>query len=878
MAKNNLLNENELADHYRMIIEGAIQPIYTLHSDGTLLFMNGNAASLFGLTPEQLIGKTVWDILSKDEADWQMERIKEAIHKRSAISDEVEFKINNQSYWFEIKIIPAKNNKNDFSLAICFLNDITEREKSKKALKKSKSKLKETSYLLKSVLDAIPDMIGIQKPDHTVIMFNKTGCDFMGITHEEAVGKKCYELIGRDTKCDNCSTILALETKKSEAIQKYNSEKKMWLDSRAYPILDENDEIVLVIEHSRDITEFHRTLTALEHSEERFRNLVESSSDWIWEVDENLLYTYVSPQVETILGYTQEEIIGKHATDIMDKNEAKRISKILQPIIKNGEPIIVLENRVIHKNGETIILETSGSPYFNSKGKLIGYRGIDRDITERKITESSLAESENKYRDFFEEDLTADYITSVDGILMECNTAFLTMYGLSSKEEAIGFRVRNLYNNTKVRTNFIEELKANKKVTNYIMENQRLDGTRIITNQNARGNFDKDGNLKFIHGYIIDITEAVKSEKALKENEAMLQSIFRAAPVGIGVVSERVFTWVNETLEKITGYTSEELLGRSSLMLYDNQESYEKVGKEKYDKIKDYGTGSVETKWVKKDGSEIDVLLSSTPIDPENLESGVTFSVLDITQRKNMEDALINAKNIAENANNLKSEFLAQMSHEIRTPINTILSFSQLVREEFENIVNEDLKTSFHGIANAGQRIIRTVDLLLNMSEVQAGSYDFNPIKLDLHKDILEDLYLEYYPVAKSRGLQLEFTNHDSDFTLNVDEYTVKQIFANLIDNAIKYTEEGHVRVECFDSDKQITVKIIDSGIGISEQYMPYLFEPFMQEEQGYTRKFEGNGLGLALIKKYCELNNAQISVESKKGEGSTFSVVFQKN
>jgi len=877
--QNNSNNEtrltDELADHYRLIIEGAIQPIYTIHTDGTLLFMNTNAASYFNSTPENLIGKTVWDLFPQENADWHIQKIHNASEKGTPIIEETEIEIGDKKRWFEIKIIPTITEEKNLTAAICFLNDITERKRSKIALKESESKLKEINHLLESVLDTIPDMIGIQKPDHTVVMFNKAGYEFMGTTHEDSVGKKCYELIKRNDECDLCATNMALETKKVQQIQKYYEAKSIWLDSRSYPVLDENGEVLLVIEHSRDITEYHNVMEALKTSEERFRNLVETSTDWIWEIDENFNYTYSSPQVEIILGYSPQEILGKAPTDIMDEIEKERITRLVQPIIEKRDSIIRLENRVIHKNGNQIILETSGSPFFDSKGEFRGYRGVDRDITERKVTEITLAESENKYREFFEEDLTADYITSVDGHLVDCNTAFLKMYGFKTKKEAIGFRVKNLYHDMDVRARFIEEIKAKRKVTNYLMENQKLDGTKIVTNQNARGKFDKEGNLQFVNGYVIDITEAVNSGKALKENEAMLQSIFRAAPVGIGVVVDRVFSWTNDTLAKITGYSAEEMIGQNAVMLYNSQAEYERAGQEKYGKIEKYGTGTVETKWTRKNGEIIDVLLSSTPIDPKNLKAGVTFSVQDITRRKRMEDDLVKSKEVAERANNLKTEFLAQMSHEIRTPINTILSFSQLVREEFENIVNDDLKTSFHGISNAGQRIIRTVDLLLNMSEVQAGSYDYNPRRLDLRKDILEDLYLEYYSVAKAKGLQLEFNNSDDLFILNVDEYTVKQIFANLLDNAIKYTEKGIVKIECLNIGDKVAVKIVDSGIGISEHYMPYLFEPFMQEEQGYTRKFEGNGLGLALIKKYCELNNAEISVKSKKGEGSTFSVSF---
>jgi signal transduction histidine kinase len=124
----------------------------------------------------------------------------------------------------------------------------------------------------------------------------------------------------------------------------------------------------------------------------------------------------------------------------------------------------------------------------------------------------------------------------------------------------------------------------------------------------------------------------------------------------------------------------------------------------------------------------------------------------------------------------------------------------------------------------------------------------------------------------------LKFLNEESIGKIEGDEYTITQLFANLIDNAIKYTNDGSITIEVKkDSEEFIVVNVTDTGVGISEEFQENLFQPFSQEETGYTRKFEGNGLGLALVKKYCELNNAKIFCNSKKGEGATFTVVFME-
>ncbi|MBI9073443.1 MAG: GAF domain-containing sensor histidine kinase [Melioribacteraceae bacterium] len=237
---------------------------------------------------------------------------------------------------------------------------------------------------------------------------------------------------------------------------------------------------------------------------------------------------------------------------------------------------------------------------------------------------------------------------------------------------------------------------------------------------------------------------------------------------------------------------------------------------------------------------------------------------------------LLLAKKAAEKSDKLKSEFLAQMSHEIRTPINSILSFSNLLRDEFEDKVDDDLATCFNIITRSGERIIRTTDLILNMSEMQIGSYESNFSDIDVFSEILQPVYIEHKKSAKLKNLEFKLRSLTTNTIRKLDSYTVKHIFSNLINNAIKFTNEGRVTVLILDDDKdKLVVKVKDTGIGISDKYLPNLFEPFSQEEQGYTRKFDGNGLGLALVKEYCRLNNAIIIVESTKGQGSTFTVTF---
>lgn len=239
-------------------------------------------------------------------------------------------------------------------------------------------------------------------------------------------------------------------------------------------------------------------------------------------------------------------------------------------------------------------------------------------------------------------------------------------------------------------------------------------------------------------------------------------------------------------------------------------------------------------------------------------------------------EELIKAKSQAEKANRLKTEFLAQMSHEIRSPINTIMSYVSLLKEEISHREEEHIHDSFRMIELGSMRITRTIESILNMSEMQVGSYEPKFVDVNICYQILKPLFSEFKLNAVNKSLDYRLNLEHEEFVFNCDVYSMTQLFANLIDNAIKYTMEGQVIISSsFDKQGRFYVSVSDSGIGMSDSFQERLFEPFSQEEQGYSRRFKGTGLGLSLVKKYAEINNVKINVASKKDEGTVFLILF---
>ena len=399
------------------------------------------------------------------------------------------------------------------------------------------------------------------------------------------------------------------------------------------------------------------------------------------------------------------------------------------------------------------------------------------------------------------------------------------------------------------------------------------DGTRVFLNINAAPLFDPQGELDGMVASLEDITGRVAADLALAESEAMLRSVFRAAPVGIGVVKSRVLTWTNHRLQQMVGYSEQELLGRSARMLYPSEEDFEYVGAEKYRQISISGTGSVETRWLRKDGRIIDVLLSSTPIDLAHLERGVTFSALDITERKLMEERLRHSE---------KMEAVGQLAggvaHDFNNQLAGIMGYADLLREELGG--NQALGGLIEGILTSVRRSAALTAQLLAFA--RKGKY--LTVTVDVHRLVFEVVALLKHSISKSIRIRQMLAANPS--TTRGDPSQLQNAVLNLALNARDAMPDGgELSIETANvvvTDEPIAdlvfpmapgtyvrIDVTDTGCGIEPSLLGRVFEPF------FTTKPEGKGTGMGLAAVYGSLRNHHggIAVRSQRGRGTTFSL-----
>lgn len=370
-----------------------------------------------------------------------------------------------------------------------------------------------------------------------------------------------------------------------------------------------------------------------------------------------------------------------------------------------------------------------------------------------------------------------------------------------------------------------------------------------------------------------------KSEAALKESEEKTRLFKRAvdsSSVGIIITDiEGKIIYTNPFYLKISGYRESELIGQLSTFLDANFQP-ETFNRKRWKNILSGKDWSGEIKNIKKNGESYWVKAVISPI--VNTAGEITNFIVvseDITQKKQLLEDLITAKEKAEESDKLKTAFLANMSHEIRTPMNGILGFAELLKEQ--DLTNEIQQKYIHIIEKSGVRMLNIINNIVDISKIEAGLMEITLTDSDINEQI-DYIYNFFKPEVEAKGMQLYFKKHYANHKaiIKTDQEKLYAIFTNLVKNAIKYSYRGYIEFGYYpEQNKQgrdlMIFYVKDTGIGIHKDKTSIIFDRFRQVSEGKNRHYEGAGLGLSITKSYVEMLGGKIWVESEEGVGSRF-------
>ncbi|HTX20191.1 MAG TPA: PAS domain S-box protein [Bacteroidota bacterium] len=630
---------------------------------------------------------------------------------------------------------------------------------------------------------------------------------------------------------------------------------------------------LLLVRRENSLRRLHEE--ARMESEGKYRHLVESANDILYQTDLRGRFTYVNPVAIRYTGYAAEEVIGKLYLDLIVDGYKNPARRFYLHQATTDTPTTYYEFPILTKTGEKRWLGQNVQ-LLKEAGTLIGFQAVARDITDRKKSEAELRESQRRLQVVI--DTVSDGVTFSDeeGRFTVFNRRMRALTGYTM-EEANGAKdfSRLLYPDPvdhQRALDGVKEVQERGSVFDLETTIRAKDGRRLVLSVSTSLVHFQDRTM-FLSTYR-DITDRRRAEKSLEESEARFRELYDGAPVGYHEIDrDGRITSVNRTELAMLGFNAEEMLGHFVWeFVKDPQESEARVRTKLATRSGDVSSG--ERTYLRKDGKEVPVLIDERlQRDAEGRVRSIRTTLQDISQRKAAESALREAKEAAEAATKAKSEFLAAMSHEIRTPMNGVIGMTDLL---LNTELSDEQREFAETIRTSGESLLTVINDILDFSKIESGR-----IELDQHPfelvSCIEEVFHLMSPKALEKNLDLLYLIDPKVPPYVVgDVLRLRQIIFNLVGNAVKFTSSGDVYVsvglnKSEDGKIELEFSVKDTGIGIPEAKRDRLFKAFSQVDSSTTRRFGGTGLGLAISSRLVELMGGRIWVESTEGKGSNF-------
>jgi PAS domain S-box-containing protein len=668
-----------------------------------------------------------------------------------------------------------------------------------------------------------------------------------GYTAKELAGSKVDALVSPDDRDEHGSYVRGIIDGTRDEPCKYRiinrKRQTVWVAETASKIMHSGNESILgcVVD-----------ITSARHAEEMLRTLSTSSPLGIYIVQDGVI-KYVNRQFCEYTGYGEEDLIGTSAEGLvlyLDRDTVKEKSgQMLER--RSSEPY---EYRILSKGGEIKWLtETVTGIRFRDRNAVLGSVA---DITERRRVEIML-------RTLSTSSPIGIYIVQ-DGEFKFVNPQLQEFSGYT-EEELLGSKsVWYIYEEDRpsVRQNAIRMLKGELSAP-YEYRTVRKDGTVMWSMEVVRSiqYMGKEAVL----GTLMDVSER-------KQAEELFETLSTGTPIGVFIIQDSKFVFVNPQFEEFMGYGKDELMGTNPWKLVHPLDRDDV--REKSKRMQEGGRKlPYEYRVVDKRGETRWVMETSTSIQYRGRHA-ILGSLMDISEMKKAEEELKLAKDAAEAANQAKTEFLANVSHEIRTPLNAIVGMTELM---LDSSLSSEQQETLRVIESSSDALLSLINEILDFSRIEVGQMEIEEEPFSL-KELVEGVADSLSVRAFEKGLELVcYINHNVPDRLIGDMTRIRQVLVNLVINAIKFTDAGEVFINLenmkpVDGDEvELQFKVTDTGIGIPEEHGEMIFEKFSQVDSSTTRTFGGAGLGLSISKSLVELMNGKIWFESEVGNGSTF-------
>jgi|GEM_PF-596131 PAS domain S-box-containing protein len=731
------------------------------------------------------------------------------------------------------------------------------------ALRESEEELRRLGQAVEQAIDgvAVSDLAG------RLLYVNRAWAEMHGYRVDELLGQRIGILHNEEQMRDVVDPFNRVVIEKGSNQGEIDHVRK---DGSVFPTLmtttlfrDLEGEPRGLIGIARDITERRRAEQALRESEERFRLLAENAKDLVYRIRmaPERRFEYVSPSATEITGYTPEEHYSD--PDLGFKMVHPDDRHLLEAAAKGDlEPQAPLQFRWVRKDGSIVWTEQKNTLIFDEAGEVVAIEGIARDITDRKRAEEVLRESEESYRVTFESTGTAMGVIEADGTISATNSEFEKLVGYAKEDVEGKSRYWEFVHKDDLRMAKSYALRiARQELATPFQYECRLrhrDGgiLQVLVNVNFLPGMEKSVVS------IIDITDRKRAEEVLRESEEQYRATFETTGTAMFLVDEdAILSGANREMEKVFGYSREEVVGKMRYMRLVMPEDVDKVKRMSIMILRGEIEGPIqyEIKARHKTGRPIDALISVN-ILPGTGKSVV--SLIDISEKKAYE------RQLEENAEQMR-DFLDIAAHELRHPATLLKGYAVTLEKRGEDIGKEDWYASMQGIEAGADRLIYVVEELLDASRLQRGRFAISKEEVPVGGIVLRAVE-EMRMRGAGRDISLDLPD-DLD-TAYADPERLIRLFIILLDNAVKYSPPGSlVELKGERRAGEVFFSVLDRGMGIPLEDRERVFDRFYQVGSALHHSGPGLGLGLYIGKRIVEAHGGRIWYEPREGGGSVF-------
>jgi PAS domain S-box-containing protein len=607
--------------------------------------------------------------------------------------------------------------------------------------------------------------------------------------------------------------------------------------------------------------------------------------EWCWEYDILSGQTTSSEGYRKCLGYSDEEVIEhiNYWRGLIHSEDVDKFDSAFNRIFQGETDYIKLEYRIRGKDNRYRNIFSKGKVYRDNTGSAIYMAGFYNDITVYK----TLEESERKCHTIFNNINDMIFLSDVDdyskpGRIIEVNDVATKMLGYTREEfQQMTSNDFNTYKTLpehvrKAKEEVLSNLRNNSKNKFSTVQIDLLKKDKSILPVEISSHFFKIDDRLVKLSVARDISERLKSEGELKESIDRNNKIIELSPDAIFIHDNGVVTFANEATAKLVGASSkEEIVGRALSDFL--APAYKKLARFRQHLLqRGIEVESAEMDIKRVDGSLFRGIVASTPMPTKDGFLGISY-VKDISEQKwIMEENKRLLEQIIE-YDRLKTEFFSNISHELRTPLNIILSSIQLLNMFFSLYLDEPHKFAdafekyMSVMKQNSYRLLKLINNLIDLTKIDSGYLKINFSNNNI-VEVVENIVLSVAPYIESKGIQLTFDTEIEELVIACDEDKIERIVLNLLSNSIKFTKSGGtIEVYMWQENENIKISVKDTGCGIPKDKLNTVFERFRQVDNILTRRAEGSGIGLALVKALVEAHDGSIRLKSEVDKGSEF-------